>query len=370
MAGTKILPRPPQAAQAAAPLPAKGYAAFSPDSALVPWEFERRAPGPRDVVIEVLYCGICHTDIHMARNEWGIALYPMVPGHEIVGSVTATGSDVVKWKAGDHAGIGCFVDTCRECGACKAGDEQYCEKGPILTYSSRERDGQTVTQGGYSTVIVVDEDYLFRLPRILPLDRTAPLMCAGITTYSPLKRAGLRKGDEVAIAGLGGLGHMGVKFASAMGANVTVLSTSPSKREDALQLGADEFIATRDPDALVRNANRFTFILDTIAAKHDISAYARLLRRNGRLVQVGAPPEPLPLAVFDLIQNRRSIGGSMIGGLNETQEMLDFCGKNGIAAEVEVIPIRKVGEAYERMLKSDVKYRFVIDMASLKGNVG
>jgi alcohol dehydrogenase (NADP+) len=366
MAGTKILPRPPQAEQGAAPISAKGYAAFSPDTALVPWEFDRRAAGPHDVVIEILYCGICHTDIHMVRNEWGLSLYPMVPGHEIVGTVTGVGSDVTKWKTGDAAGVGCFVDSCRDCGACKDGDEQYCEKGPILTYGSRERDGRTITQGGYSTVIVVNEDYVYRLPEILPLDRTAPLLCAGITTYSPLKRAGLREGDSVAIAGLGGLGHMGVKFAKAMGANVTVLSTSPGKREDALQLGADEFIATRDPDALVRNANRFTFILDTIAAKHDLGAYVRLLRRNGRLVQVGAPPEPLPLAVFDVIQNRRSIGGSMIGGLKETQEMLDFCGKNGIAAEVEVIHIRNVGEAYERMLKNDVKYRFVIDLASVK----
>jgi alcohol dehydrogenase (NADP+) len=368
MAGTRILPRPPQAAEAAGPIPVKGYAAFSPDSPLVPWEFERRAPGPRDVLVDILFCGICHTDVHLVRNEWGISLYPMVPGHEIVGTVASVGSEVRKWKAGDSCGIGCFVDSCRDCGACRDGDEQYCEKGVVMTYSGRERDGQTVTQGGYSTGIVVNEDYVYRLPRILPLDRTAPLMCAGITTYSPLKRAGLREGDDVAIAGLGGLGHMGVKFAKAMGANVTVLSTSPSKREDALQLGADEFIATRDPDAFVRNATRFHFILDTIAAKHDINSYARMLRRNGRLVQVGAPPDPLSLAVINLIQNRRSIGGSMIGGLRETQEMLDFCGKNGIAAEVEVIPIQKVGEAYERMVKSDVKYRFVIDLSSLKGS--
>ncbi len=367
MSGTKVLPRQPQQAPAAAPIGAKGYAALTADSRLVSWTFERRPPGSRDVVIDILFCGICHTDLHMVRNEWGISSYPMVPGHEIVGTVTSVGSDVKKWKAGDSVGIGCFVDSCRECGACKDGDEQYCEKGPVLTYGSKERDGRTITQGGYSTVIVVNEDYLYRLPRILPLNRTAPLMCAGITTYSPLKRAGIQDGDDVAIAGLGGLGHMGVKFARAMGANVTVLSTSPGKREDALQLGADEFIATRDPDAFMRNANRFHFILDTIAAKHDISAYARLLRRNGQLVQVGAPPEPLSLRVFDLIQNRRSIGGSMIGGLAETQEMLDFCGENGIAAEVEVIPIQKLGEAYERMLKNDVKYRFVIDLSSLKG---
>jgi uncharacterized zinc-type alcohol dehydrogenase-like protein len=301
----------------------------------------------------------------MVRNEWGISIYPMVPGHEIVGKVRSTGADVRRWKAGDAVGVGCFVSACRECPACRDGDEQYCEKGVVLTYSAREQDG-SVTQGGYSDCLVVHEDYAFRLPTNLPLDRTAPLLCAGITTYSPLRRAGLRPGDPVAIAGLGGLGHMGVKFAKAMGARVAVLSQSSGKRDDALRLGADEFIVTREPEALAKNANRFVFILDTIAATHDVNQYLGLLRRNGKLVQVGAPPEPLPVQVFNLIQNRRSFSGSMIGGLRETQEMLDFCGQNGIAADVEVIPIQKVGEAYERMLRSDVRYRFVIDLASLK----
>jgi uncharacterized zinc-type alcohol dehydrogenase-like protein len=302
----------------------------------------------------------------MVRNEWGMSLYPMVPGHEIVGRVASTGGDVRKWKVGDVVGIGCFVDSCRECAACREGDEQYCERGFVLTYGGRDRGTGEITQGGYSSVLVVDEDYAYRLPAGLPLDRTAPLMCAGITTYSPLRRAGLRSGDFVAVAGLGGLGHMGVKFAKAMGARVAVLSQSRGKRDDALRLGADEFIVTRDPDALTRYANRFAFILDTIAAPHDLNSYLGLLRRNGKLVQVGAPPQPLEVNVFNLIQNRRTFAGSMIGGLRETQEMLDFCGEHGITADVEVIPIGQVNEAYERMLRSDVRYRFVIDLSSLK----
>jgi uncharacterized zinc-type alcohol dehydrogenase-like protein len=365
VADTKILPRPPAAPSAAARIPVSGYAAMSAGAALVPWDFDRRAPGPRDVVAHLLYCGICHTDVHMVRNEWGLGAFPMVPGHEIVGRVRAIGSDVRKWKVGDVIGVGCFVESCRECAACRDGDEQYCEKGMLLTYSGRDRQGE-LTQGGYSSSIVVDEDYAFRLPPALPLARVAPLMCAGITTYSPLRRAGLKPGDPVAIAGLGGLGHLGVKLAKAMGARVAVLSQSPGKRDDALRLGAEEFIVTREPDALARNANRFAFILDTIAAPHDLSALLGLLRRNGKLGLVGAPPEALPLAVFNLIQNRRSIGGSMIGGLRETQEMLDFCGEHGIGADVELIPIQKVGEAYERLVRNDVRYRFVIDLSSLK----
>jgi uncharacterized zinc-type alcohol dehydrogenase-like protein len=365
MAGTKVLPQAPAIRETSQRISASGYAAMSAAGPLAPWSFERRAPGPRDIVIDLLYCGICHTDLHMVRNHWGISLFPMVPGHEIVGRVRWTGADVRRWKVGDAVGVGCFVDTCRECPACRDGDEQYCEKGPILTYGSRDHDGST-TQGGYSDCLVVNEDYAFRLPPGLPLDRTAPLMCAGITTYSPLRRAGLRPGDPVAIAGLGGLGHMGVKIAKALGARVAVLSQSAAKRDDALRLGADEFIVTREADGLSRNANRFAFILDTISASHDVNAYLGLLRRNGKLVHVGAPPEPLPVGVFNLIQNRRSFAGSMIGGLRETQEMLDFCGQHGIAADIEVIPIQKVGEAYDRMLRSDVRYRFVIDLSSLK----
>jgi uncharacterized zinc-type alcohol dehydrogenase-like protein len=365
MSETKILPPPQRAEAGAGRIAARGYAAKIAGATPSLWDFDRRAPGPREIVIDLTYCGICHTDLHMVRNEWGIAVFPMVPGHEIVGKVRSTGPDVRRWKAGDAVGVGCFVNSCRECPACRDGDEQYCEKGAILTYASRDRDG-SVTQGGYSDCLVVHEDYAYRLPSNLPLDRTAPLLCAGITTFSPLRRAGLRPGDPVAIAGLGGLGHMGVKFAKALGARVAVLSQSGGKRDDALRLGADEFINTREPEALAENANRFVFILDTIAAPHDVNQYLGLLRRNGKLVQVGAPAEPLPVGVFNLIQNRRSFAGSMIGGLRETQEMLDFCGQHGIAADVEVIPIQKVGEAYERMLRSDVRYRFVIDLSSLK----
>jgi uncharacterized zinc-type alcohol dehydrogenase-like protein len=365
MSDTKVLPRPPRPLEAAERIPARGYATKSVGATPTPWDFDRRPPGVRDIVVDLLYCGICHTDIHMVRNEWGISYFPMVPGHEIIGRVRSTGPDVRRWNPGDAVGIGCFVDSCRECPACRDGDEQYCEKALVMTYGGRDRDGNPM-QGGYSDCIVVNEDYAYRLPPTLPLDRTAPLLCAGITTYSPLRRAGLRPGDPVAIAGLGGLGHMGVKIAKALGARVAVLSQSNSKRDDALRLGADEFIATRDGDALSKNASRFAFILDTIAAPHDLNAYLGLLRRNGKLVQVGAPPEPLQLGVFNLIQNRRSIGGSMIGGLRETQEMLDFCGQHGIVADIELIPIQKVGEAYDRMLKSDVRYRFVIDLSSLK----
>jgi uncharacterized zinc-type alcohol dehydrogenase-like protein len=365
MSDTKVLPRPPKALEAAERIETTGYAALSAGAPLVRWDFERRAPGPRDIVLDLLYCGICHTDLHMVRNEWAMSIFPMVPGHEIVGRVRSTGSEVRKWKAGDAVGIGCFVDSCRECSACQQGDEQYCEKGPVMTYAARDRDGST-TQGGYSDCLVVNEDFVYRLPSTLPLDRTAPLMCAGITTYSPLRRAGLKTGDSVAIAGLGGLGHMAVKIAKALGARVAVLSQSSGKRDDALRLGADEFIVTREPESLARHANRFAFILDTVAAPHDVNVYLGLLRRNGKLAQVGAPSEPLPVAVFNLIQNRRSIAGSMIGGLRETQEMLDFCGEHGIGADIEVIPIQKVGEAYERIVRSDVRYRFVIDLSSLK----
>jgi uncharacterized zinc-type alcohol dehydrogenase-like protein len=363
---TKVL-RPPKAAQETpSKIATVGYAALGPSGRLDRWEFERRAPGPNDVDIEILFCGICHTDLHLVRNEWNISRYPMVPGHEIVGRVTAAGADVTQWKPGDAVGVGCFVDSCRECSACREGDEQYCEKEPTLTYNSIERDGRSVTYGGYSTRIVVNEDYVFRLPAGEHLERIAPLLCAGITTYSPLARAKIRGGESVAVVGLGGLGHVGVRIARAMGADVTVISHSTSKRDDAKRLGANDFIATSEPDAFMRNNGRFQFILDTVSAPHDVNALAGLLRRNGTMIMVGAPPQPSSIAAFTLIQGRRRLGGSMIGGLRETQEMLDFCGRSGIVADVEIIPMQKVNEAFERLVRSDVRYRFVIDLASLK----
>ncbi len=339
------------------------YAALSAKEALVPFTIERRQPGPQDVLIDILYCGICHTDIHQARDEWGGAIFPMVPGHEIVGKVVKTGDQVTKWKTGDIVGIGCFIDSCRECQACKAGEEQYCERGPSFTYNSYERDGKTPTYGGYSTRITVDENYLVRIPDGIPLTGAAPLLCAGITTYSPLRHFGVKAGDRVAIVGLGGLGHMGVKFAKALGATVTVLSHSPNKREDALRLGAHDFVSTRDADAFQKHSGQFDFILDTLSAQHDYNAYLNLLRLDGTMVLVGVP-DPSPLSAFSLIARRRRLAGSMIGGIRETQEMLNFCAAHSISADVEVIPIQKVNEAFERMLRSDVRYRFVIDSAS------
>ena len=341
------------------------YAALAAKSPLVPHSIERREPGARDVLIDILYCGICHSDIHQARDEWGGSIFPMVPGHEIVGTVVKTGAGVKKWKVGDTVGVGCFIDSCRECEACREGEEQFCEAGMNLTYNSRERDGKTPTYGGYSTRITVDEDYVLRIPPGMPLDRTAPLLCAGITTYSPLRRHGVKAGDRVGVVGLGGLGHMGVKIAKGMGAKVTVFSHSPGKREDALALGADDFIPTRDPKVFGENARRFHFVLDTVSAQHDYNAYLRLLRRGGTMVLVGMP-DPVPLAAASLVMQRRHLAGSLIGGIRETQEMLDFCASSGVASDVEVIPIRMVNEAYERVIRSDVRYRFVIDMASLK----
>jgi uncharacterized zinc-type alcohol dehydrogenase-like protein len=348
-----------------ATLKTPAYAAQSAKAALAPWSIERREPGPHDVLIDILYCGVCHSDIHQARDEWGNSTFPMVPGHEIIGKVVKVGSKVKKWKVGDTVGIGCFVDSDRTCEACKAGEEQYCESGPTLTYNGYERDGKTPTYGGYSTRITVDENYVLSIPKGIPLDRAAPLLCAGITTYSPLKHFALKKGDKLAVVGLGGLGHMGVKFGHAMGAHVTVLSHSPGKRADALKLGADDFLATKDESVFKENAGRFDFILDTVSADHDYNAYLNLLRRDGIMVLVGVP-EPQPLNAFSLIPKRRRLVGSMIGGIRETQEMLDFCAKHGVASDVEVIPIQKINEAYERMLKNDVRYRFVIDLASLK----
>jgi uncharacterized zinc-type alcohol dehydrogenase-like protein len=341
------------------------YAAAVAKAPLAPFSIERREPGSHDVLIDILYCGVCHSDIHQARGEWGGEIFPMVPGHEIAGKVVKVGSEVKKWKVGDTVGVGCFIDSCRRCEACKVGDEQYCERGMSLTYNGREQDGKTPTYGGYSTRITVDQTYVLRIPQGIPLDGAAPLLCAGITTYSPLVHFGVKAGDKLAVVGLGGLGHMGVKIGKAMGAQVTVLSHSPGKRDDAFRLGADDFIATRDTTIFEKNAGRFDFILDTVSAQHDYNAYLGLLRRNATMVLVGVP-DPTPLSAFPLILGRRRLAGSLIGGIRETQEMLDFCAAHGLAADVEVIPIQRINEAYERTVKSDVRYRFVIDIASLK----
>ncbi len=341
------------------------YAALSPTTPLVPHSIERREPGPRDVQIDILFCGVCHSDIHQARDEWGGSIFPMVPGHEIVGTVAAVGKDVARWKTGDTVGVGCFVDSCRSCEACRDGEEQFCVEGMTLTYNGYERGGKIPTYGGYSTRIVVNEDYVLRIPPGMPLDRTAPLLCAGITTYSPLRHFGVKAGDRLAVVGLGGLGHMGVKIGKALGAKVTVLSHSPNKRDDALRLGADDLVATNDEKVFRKLSRRFDLVLDTVSAKHDYNAYLNTLRRDGTMVLVGVP-DPTPLAAGSLIFGRRRLTGSLIGGIRETQEMLDFCAAHGVASDVEVIPIHKINEAYDRVVRSDVRYRFVIDIASLK----
>ncbi|MGB6346908.1 MAG: NAD(P)-dependent alcohol dehydrogenase [Methyloceanibacter sp.] len=348
-----------------ASLKTPAYATLSATSPLAPHSIERRKPRAHDVLIDILYCGVCHSDIHQARNEWGNSIFPMVPGHEIVGTVVEVGDHVSKWKPGDTVGVGCFVDSCRECEACRAGEEQYCEPGMTLTYNDYERDGKTPTYGGYSTRITVDENYVLRIPEGMPLERVAPLLCAGITTYSSLKHFGVKAGDKVAVVGLGGLGHMAVKLASAMGAHVTVLSHSPNKREDAHRLGADDFLPTKDESVFKANAGRFNFIFDTVSVEHDYNAYLNLLQRDGVMVLLGVP-ESTMLAAPALIMKRRKLAGSLIGGIRETQEMLDFCAEHGVASDVEVISIAKINEAYDRMLKGDVRYRFVIDTASLK----
>ena len=352
------------AQQSAGKLKTAAYAVASATSPVAPFTIERREPGPHDVLIDILYCGVCHSDIHQARNEWANSTFPMVPGHEIIGKVSKVGSKVTKWKVGDTVGVGCFVDSDRTCAECKAGEEQFCDN-LNLTYNSFEADKKTPTYGGYSSRITVDENYVLRIPEGLPLEGAAPLMCAGITTYAPLRHFGVEAGDQVAVVGLGGLGHMGVKLAKALGAHVTVLSRSANKREDALRLGADDFLATRDAAVFEKNAGRFDFILDTVSATHDYNAYLNLLRRDGTMVLVGLP-DPTPLAAGSLISKRRRLAGSMIGGIRETQEMLDFCGKNKIVSDVEVIPIQQINEAYERTVKGDVRYRFVIDISSLK----
>jgi uncharacterized zinc-type alcohol dehydrogenase-like protein len=347
---------------------AKAYSAASATSPFASTTIERREPTEHDVQIEILFCGICHSDLHQARNEWsGVmpTVYPCVPGHEIVGRVTKVGSAVTKFKAGDLAAVGCLVDSDGTCPECKAGYEQFCPNF-TLTYNFPDKHTGGVTHGGYSDSIVVTERFVLKVPTNLNLAGVAPLLCAGITTYSPMRHWGVTKGKKVGIVGLGGLGHMGVKFAHAFGAHTVVFTTSPSKKEDALRLGADEVVISRNANEMARHAGSFDFILDAVAADHDINAYINMLRRDGNLTMVGAPENPLPVSVFGLIMGRRSLSGSPIGGLPETQEMLDFCGQRNITSDVEVIPIQKVNEAYERLLKSDVKYRFSIDMASLK----
>lgn len=339
----------------------KAYAAQTAQSPLAPYEFERREPRTKDVQIEIIYSGICHSDIHQARNEWGFSIFPMVPGHEIVGRVTRIGAQVGQFKVGDLVGVGCMVDSCRECRHCKEGLEQYCDPGFVGTYSALERDGKTVTQGGYSTGIVVDENFVLRLPKNLDLAATAPLLCAGITTYSPLKHVGLSKEHKIAVLGLGGLGHMAVKLAASMGAEVSVLSGSKTKEADSKRLGAQNFILTSNSEDLNRYQNYFDFILDTVAAKHDLNQACGLLKRDGTLIMVGASEKPLDLGVFSLIFKRRQILGSLIGGIKETQEMLDYCGKHNIVSDIELIKASQINEAYERMIKGQVKYRFVID---------
>jgi uncharacterized zinc-type alcohol dehydrogenase-like protein len=347
---------------------AKAYSAASETSPLAADTIPRRNPTDRDVQIEILFCGICHSDLHQVRDEWRDAMptvYPCVPGHEIVGRVTKVGSAVTKYKPGDLVAVGCMVDSDRTCPNCREGLEQFCPNF-TLTYNSPDTHLGGVTYGGYSDSIVVDERFVLRVPANLDLAGAAPLLCAGITTYSPMRHWGVTKGQKVGVVGLGGLGHMGVKFAHALGAHVVVFTTSPGKTEDARRLGADEVVVSRDADEMMSHAASFDFILDTVSANHDINAYLSLLRRDGNLTLVGAPEKPLAVSAFSLIMGRRSLSGSPIGGIAETQEMLDFCGKHNITADVEVIPIQKVNEAYERLLKSDVKYRFSIDMASLK----
>ena len=346
-----------------------GYAAMSSDTPLENYAFERRELTDNDVHIDILYCGVCHSDVHLARNEWGGTLYPIVPGHEIVGKVKAIGRNVEKFRVGDVVGVGCMVDSCRHCDNCAEGFEQYCDAGFVATYNGEEKYTNGTTYGGYSDNIVVDQDFVLRVDPTLDLAGVAPLLCAGITTYSPLRHWGVQPGHKVAVVGLGGLGHVGVKLAKAMGAEVTMITTSPSKVKDAKHLGADHVIISKDPDAMKAARNQFDFILNTVAVPHNLDIYTNLLRRDGTMTLVGLPAEPHPSpAVGLLIAKRRSIAGSLIGGIAETQEMLDFCAAHQITADIEMIAMSDINEAYERMLKSDVKYRFVIDMQTLKAN--
>jgi uncharacterized zinc-type alcohol dehydrogenase-like protein len=345
----------------------KAYAAQGADSPLAPFILQRREPLPQDVRIEISYCGVCHSDLHQARNEWNATVYPCVPGHEIVGKVREVGGGVTKFKLGDTVAVGCMVDSCRICPSCADGLEQHCEHGPVFTYNSPDRHSGGMTYGGYAGSIVVDEAFVLQVPDGLDLAAAAPLLCAGITTYSPLRYWQVGPGQRVGIVGLGGLGHMALKFAHAFGAETVLFTTSPGKAGDARRLGADEVVVSRDRDAMARQAGRFDFILDTVSAQHDINAYLDLLKRDGTLTLVGVPPEGVQVMPFSLIGGRRRLAGSLIGGIRETQEMLDFCGEHGIVCDIELIPIQGINEAFERLLKSDVKYRFVIDMATLSG---
>jgi uncharacterized zinc-type alcohol dehydrogenase-like protein len=346
-------------------LPSKGYAAMAASEKLVPWNFTRRRPRPHDVLVEIKYCGICHTDIHFVRNDLGMSTYPLVPGHEIVGIVREIGEEVSKFQVGDHVGIGCLVDSCRECDNCKQDLEQYCLDGPSFTYFTPEKHGDGIIHGGYSNQIVCDEDFVLKVADHLPLERVAPLLCAGITTYSPLRRWNVGKGKRVAVVGLGGLGHMGVKLAVAMGAEVTVLSTSASKQADATEMGAHKFVLTKDEEQVKAVQGYFDFILNTLAADHDCNFYLAMLKTRGTMVNVGVPPSPAQIPAANLIFQGKSLAGSLIGGIAETQEMLDFCGAHNILADIELIDIKDIEKAFERIEKSDVKYRFVIDIATL-----
>lgn len=344
---------------------AKGYAAQSAETDLAPWEFERREVGANDVQFDIAYCGVCHSDLHQIRNEWFPGIFPMVPGHEIVGKVVKIGDAVTKFKVGDLAAVGCMVDSCQTCENCQNGLEQYCLNGASLTYNALEQDKKTPTYGGYSNTIVTNEDFVLKVPESLDLAATAPLLCAGITTYSPLKHWKVGKGHKLAVLGLGGLGHMGVKFGVAFGAEVTVLSTSPKKEADAKKLGAHNFVVTTDPEQVEAAKNSFDFILDTVSAEHDFGLYLSMLKTSGTHILVGLPAEVLKVPPFSIVGGRKSVAGSSIGGIQETQEMLDFCAEHNIVSDIELIDIKDITEAYDRMEKGDVRYRFVIDIASL-----
>ena len=346
----------------------KAYAAQSATAPLAPYTFQYRDPDPDEIQIAIQYCGVCHSDLHQTRDEWSGAfptVYPCVPGHEIVGRVVKAGAKVKKFKEGDLAAVGCMVNSCRTCESCQAGFEQYCEVATVFTYNSPDQKHNVITHGGYADTIVLSADFGLRVPKSLDLAATAPLLCAGVTTYSPLRHWKVAKGQKVGVVGLGGLGHMGVKLAHAMGAHVVLFTTSPGKTADALRRGAEEVVVSKNAAEMKKHANSFHFILDTVAAQHDVNPYLQLLRTNGSLVLVGLPSQPLPVSAFNLAAKRRQFGGSFIGGLPETQEMLDFCADHDLVADIEMIPMQKVNEAYERLLKSDVKYRFVIDMKSL-----
>jgi alcohol dehydrogenase (NADP+) len=343
----------------------RGYAAHNNKIPLAPFSFERRDPGPKDVVIDIQFCGVCHSDIHQVRDEWGGAVYPMVPGHEIVGRVAHAGSSVTKFREGDLVGVGCMIDSCRTCANCKMHEEQFCLVGTVFTYNSREKGTGCNTYGGYSNNIVVDEDFVLKISPKLNAAGAAPLLCAGITTYSPMRHYKVAPGQKVGVVGLGGLGHMALKFASSFGAYVVQFTTSPSKRDDAVRLGADEVVISKDAAAVKAQANSFDFILDTVSAPHDVEALLKLLKLDGHMAVVGVPVEPLSITARTLIMGRRSLAGSLIGGVRETQEMLDYCAEHDIVSDVEVIPINRIEEAFDRTVKADVKYRFVIDMSTL-----